>query len=307
MACFSPLQGYRSKVITKNGKRKVVFSVDMAIDTSRLFQVTVPCGQCVGCRLERSRQWAIRCMHEAQMYNSNCFISLTYATQHLPRNGSLEVRDFQLFMKRLRKRLGSGIRFYHCGEYGAKHGRPHYHACLFNYDFPDKVLFKEDNGNKLYRSKILEELWPYGHSSVGSVTFESAAYVARYIMKKVTGDAAAGHYVTVDLDGEILPIKPEYTTMSRRPGIGKSWYETYMSDVFPSDEVVVKGVKMRPPKFYDSQYELSHPDDFELLKVRRKRKASKHKADNTPDRLFVRETCVKAKLKLLPRNIDSEI
>ena len=118
------------------------------------------------------------------MYDDNCFITLTYSNQHIPADGSLDVRVFQKFMKRLRKRFGDGIRFYHCGEYGSLLGRPHYHACLFNFDFPDKYLWKENNGQKLYRSPSLEELWPYGYSSIGTVTFESAAYVARYILKR---------------------------------------------------------------------------------------------------------------------------
>ena len=297
MACFHPLQGYRSKYKTVNGKNAIVFSSSQGyIDKP----VSVPCGQCVGCRLERSRQWAIRCSHEADLYENNCFITLTYSDQNLPDDGSLHVEDFQKFMKRLRKFAGEGVRFYHCGEYGERFGRPHYHACIFNFDFNDKYFWRNSpSGFKLFRSDTLEKLWPFGHCEIGTVTFESAAYVARYIMKKVNGDMADEHYFD-PFTG--VYRKPEYTTMSRRPGIGKGWYDKFSSDVFPSDFVVVKGVKMRPPLFYDRQFEIEYPSDFEKIKLGRKLNAKKYVDNNTPDRLSVREQVQLAKLKRLPRN-----
>ncbi len=191
MACFGPLKGWPSKKLTPSGKRQVVFNISQAY-TDR--PVNIPCGQCIGCRLDKSKQWAIRCVHEASLYDNNSFITLTYNTEHLPEDRSLEVRVFQLFMKRLRKRFGTKIRFYACGEYGDQNGRPHYHACLFNHDFQDKKLWKrgKDPSLDLYRSADLEKLWPYGYSSIGEVTFQSAAYVARYIMKKITGPKGGG-------------------------------------------------------------------------------------------------------------------
>jgi len=309
MTCYFPMQGYRSKFLSERGKRKVVFNPKEALGTEKSFQVTVPCGQCVGCRLERSRQWAIRCMHEASLYEDNCFITLTYSNKYLPKDRSLDVSHFQKFMKRLRKRFGEGIRFFHCGEYGSKYGRPHFHAILFNFDFSDKYFWEDRKGFKLYRSPILEELWPFGHSSVGSATFESAAYVARYIMKKVTGDAADEHYWTsVDpVTGEVFKLKPEYTTMSRRPGIGKSWFERFGTDVFPKDEVVVRGKKLRPPKYYDSLYELYDPEDFERIKVRRKQNSRIFVSNNTPDRLDVRHKIKKIQTSRLVRNYEGDV
>ena len=246
MPCYSPIKGYRSKVLSPNGKRTIVFKPNLGfVDPP----VLVPCGQCCGCRLERSRQWAIRCTHEASLHENNCFITLTFNDDNLPSDKSLDVRHFQLFMKRLRKQFGSNIRYYHCGEYGEKFRRPHYHACIFNFDFPDKKIFKISNGHNLYTSVILSEIWPYGFSLIGDVTFQSAAYVARYIMKKVTGDLAKDHYEYIDPDtGEIINLKPEYTTMSRRPGLGKGWFEKYKSDVYPDDFVILNGKKMKPPK-----------------------------------------------------------
>jgi len=305
MPCFRPLVGYRSRHINQSGKRSIVFHRSQGFSD---LQVTVPCGQCVGCRLERSRQWAIRCAHEAQLHEKNCFITLTFNDANLPEDKSLDVRHFQLFMKRLRKRCGSGIRFYHCGEYGETYGRPHYHACLFNHDFQDKRIWKvTNNGDKLYRSKILEELWPYGYSSIGDVTFKSAAYVARYIMKKINGEEAEEHYRYIDPDtGEIFDRKPEYTTMSRRPGIGKGWLEKYQNDVYPGDYVVMNGKKMRPPKFYDDQYEIIQPDDMKEIKRQRKLNSKKHEENNTPERLAVREKIQKLKLEKLVRNHDKD-
>jgi hypothetical protein len=289
MSCFSPLQGWRSRTPNSSGKFGIVFDIKLA-NRFKPEVLSVPCGQCVGCRLERSRQWAIRCVHEASLHESNAFITLTFSDKYLPKDRSLDVRVFQRFMKRLRKAIGVPIRFYHCGEYGSKLGRPHYHAIIFGYGFPDKTVWQNRNGRDLFRSKLLEKCWKYGHSSVGSVTFESAAYVARYIMKKINGDAALDHYMDIDQDtGEVFMVKPEYTTMSRRPGIGKNWFLEYSSDVFPSDEVVMRGKKMRPPKYYDSLFEVLDPNEFVDIKKRRVKNAKKHSADQTPARLRVRE------------------
>lgn len=193
MPCYKPLDAWRPDSST--GSKKLIFSYNSKTCNSLTPHLQVPCGRCVGCRLERSRQWAIRCVHEASLHEKNCFITLTYNDENLPADQSLHYEPFQLFMKRLRKKYGSGIRFYMCGEYGEKLARPHFHACLFGHDFDDKKVWKKtDAGSVLYRSAELEKLWPFGYSSVGDVSFESAAYVARYIMKKITGEAAESHY-----------------------------------------------------------------------------------------------------------------
>lgn len=275
--------------------------------------MTIPCGGCLGCRLERSRQWAIRCIHEASLHAQNSFITLTYNDEHLPENNSLYKPHFQKWMKRLRKRYAhKTIRYYMCGEYGPKLGRPHFHVCLFGFDFDDKKRWKKTpHGDILYRSKKLEDLWTdpktgksMGYSSIGEVTFKSAAYVARYIMDKKTGEQALTHYNQIDPDtGEILSERrPEYTDMSRRPGIGKSWFEKYHTDVYPRDELYLRdGRILKPPKYYDTQFELMSPKEFELLKAKRKR-ASKHNAhNNTRDRLDVREEIQTIKASRLKR------
>lgn len=272
--------------------------------------VEVPCGQCIGCRLEKSRQWAVRCAHEASLYEKNCFLTLTYNDRHLPKDGSLHVDHFQKFMKRLRKAFpDQKIRFFHCGEYGEKFARPHYHACIFNFDFADKKLWrKTKDGNSLWTSETLEEIWGMGFCSIGDVTFESAAYVARYVTKKVTGKKALNHYNEINFDtGEILSERrPEYTTMSRRPGIGKPWLEKYSSDVYPDDFVLMDGKKIKPPKYYDSQFEIAYPSDFEKIKIERKKSGEKNAENNTRDRLDVRETIHKLKAKTLRRGYENE-
>ena len=199
------------------------------------------------------------------------------------------------------------MKFYHCGEYGEKNRRPHYHACLFGIDFEDKTLFKQKRGNDLYISDHLQELWPFGFSTIGEVTFESAAYCARYIMKKITGDGAEEHYQWIDTEtGEVHQLKPEYTTMSRNGGIGKEWMEKFKSDVYPTDEIIIRGRRMKPPRFYDSMYEHTDPEGWAKVSAKRKRTARSRAHDNTPERLKARERVQKARLKLLPRNLDED-
>jgi len=304
MPCYFPMQGFRSKTLTDNGKRKIVFSKNQGFED---LPVTLPCGQCIGCRLEHSRQWAIRCLHEASLHEHNCFLTLTFDDEHLPKSESLDVRDLQLFMKRLRKEYGKGIRFYACGEYGEKYYRPHYHLCLFNHDFHDKYLWKMSNDKPLYRSKSLEKIWPFGHSSIGEVTFESAAYCARYIMKKVTGDRAKKYYEWVDENGEVHQLKPEFTTQSRRPGLASGWLKKYLSDVYPDDFIIINGKKVRPPKFYDKHYEVMDPSKFQSTKKKRKTGLKKHAENNTRERLDVRRNIQELKLDRLKRSQDTEL
>ena len=200
MPCYHPLTAYRS------AQGDVVFCERGDIVAT----LQLPCGRCIGCRLERSRQWAVRILHETKSHRENCFLTLTYDEEHCPRNLSLDYSEFQRFMKRLRKKFrGKRIRFYMCGEYGEQFARPHFHACIFGLDFEDKVLFSSSGGNKLWTSATLDALWPFGFSSIGEVTFESAAYVARYCLKKVNGDLAKDHYSMVDLEtGEVYEKRP---------------------------------------------------------------------------------------------------
>lgn len=303
MVCYSPLSGFRSSTKNENGRRPVFFVRKRGREDGE--PVTLACGQCIGCRLERSRQWAVRCLHESKLYKENCFITLTYSREFMPNDRSLSVKDFQLFMKRLRKRFGKGIRFFHCGEYGPKLGRPHYHALIFNFDFPDKKPWdKNELGHEIFTSKILAELWGKGFTTLGALTFESAAYCARYALKKITGRQQIDHYAYVDAEtGEYWDRKPEYCTMSRRPGIGRGHLEKFLDDVYPSDFVIVNGKKARPPRFYDSIYEVMDPLGLEETKWNREVNAKKHDRNNTKERLKVREELTRIRVKQLKREI----
>ncbi len=290
MPCYSPLDGYRSSVVNASGKRSVTFDIHEGFVDRK---VTVPCGQCIGCRLEKSRQWAMRCMHEASLYDDNCFITLTYDDESLPSRGSLDRAAYPKFMKRLRKRFShERIRYYHCGEYGDQFGRPHYHSLLFGFDFPDKVPWTMRGDHRVWRSPELERLWPHGASEVGAVSFESAAYVARYVTKKVTGEPAAKHY-----DGR----EPEYATMSRRPGIGRAWYEQFRCEVYASDSVVVRGKEMKPPRYYDGMHELANPE--EMASVKAARRKAQDIDEQRSSRLLVRRTVAEAGLLNSTRSV----
>lgn len=297
MPCYRPLKAYR----TINGQIVFRDTTGHAIERA----LSLPCGQCIGCRLQRSAVWALRCVHEAKMYERNCFITLTYNDSCLPDNGSLRVDDWQRFMKRLKERVRysgdlSKIRFYMCGEYGEKFGRPHYHACLFNYDFPDKK-YKRYNalGDKIYTSELLDDVWKLsdpGVCEIGSVSMQSAGYVARYIMKKILGPDAVAYY------GDRLP---EFTNMSK--GIGKAWFEKNRRDVFPSDFLVHDGVKLSVPRYYDGLYELSFPDAFLSVKHARMRKngnALVLRDDDKDRRLKVRETVTTSRVSRLKKEMD---
>jgi uncharacterized protein YlaI len=257
--------------------------------------------------MDRAKMWAIRCMHEASMHEKNCFITLTFNDDHLPMDGSLNYRDFQLFMKRLRKRFPNrNIRFYMCGEYGERDARPHFHALLFNFDFEDRTVWKKtESGSIIYRSAALEELWSFGYSSIGDVTLQSAGYVARYVMKKMTGDFAKRWYERVNPHtGELTRLTPEFNRMSLKPGIAQAWFDKFYADVYPQDAVVLEGGrKMKPPKFYDLKYEKLDPYRYEEVKMERVLRALSRPRDDSPERLAVKEEVLAAQIKKLERSL----
>jgi len=312
MPCYKPLTAfYSSRINKKSGKRSLVFNVDDALVP---VEIPVACGRCIGCRLDRSMMWALRCVNEASLYEDNCFITLTFNEENLDKQRTLMVADFQKFMKRLRKKISpQNVRFFHCGEYGPKFSRPHHHACLFGYDFPDKVFLTEKQGNKLYASAILAELWPYGFHTIGAVTFDSAAYVARYVLKKWSEENLKGEelYKSMKIlsNKEQAAIyyqgrKPEYVTMSRRPGIGTEWFKKYSTDIYPSGFALLNGKKVKPPKFYDSKYEIDNPLQFATIKGQRMTSAQVN-PHNSRRRLNEREEYRKQCSKVLSRGYEN--
>lgn len=250
----------------------------------------VRCGQCRGCRLEYSRQWAVRIMHEASMHEQNVFVTLTYKEDP----HSLRYGDYQMFMRRLRKARGYA-RFFCCGEYGEENGRPHFHAVLFGVGFHDgQYIGKSESGCKLYRSESLSELWKLGHASYGTVTFESAAYCARYVFKKITGDGAVAHY------GDKVP---EFARMSLRPGIGARWLNKFWTDVFPGGKVVSRDFVSNAPRYYRKKFAERFPEEARRISLAQQEVMLEKIEDNLPQRLEAKLAVTNARLSMLKRKL----
>lgn len=290
MPCYHPLKGFpvgltandkvKYRITSFNTHHVEIRSDGSSVDCPSDFvspysrkvvtdYVEIPCGRCIGCRLQYSRQWADRCMMELSYHKSSYFVTLTYDPEHLPTSefideetalvseiGTLEKRDFQLFMKKLRNHLpDQKLRYFVAGEYGSN-GRPHYHAIIFGLELDDLVLYKKNaQGDKLFTSKLLTDLWSRGIVVLGDVTWESCAYTARYIMKKQFGKGAEIY--------KKFNIEPEFTLMSRKPGIAKQFYLD--NSVYDSDFITMStpngGIKFKPPRYFDKLYEIDYPEE----------------------------------------------
>lgn len=292
MSCYHPLRGVVTG-LNENGKKRISIlkSNDIEKNISGLDgieYITLPCGQCIGCRLDRSRSWADRCMLEASYHEKNSFITLTYDDEHLPEPRPiidtdgviigfspfhpLVKKDFQDFMKRLRYYLNDNkIRYFACGEYGSTTFRPHYHCIIFGYDFSEDRTFYKFNFDRspLYNSDILSRSWRNGFSVVGNCTWNSCAYVARYCLKKSYGK-----------DSDIyskLNYEPEFTLMSRNPGIAFNYYEDHKNDIYKNDEFFLtlpdRSLKLRPSRYYDKLYDFDNPSDMDRIRDLRKSRA----------------------------------
>lgn len=276
-----------------------------------LFQkdsVVVPCGQCIGCRLEYSRQWANRCMLELQYHDSAYFITLTYNDLHVPTHWypdpdtgeafpslSLLKRDLQLFFKRLRKAHSDDhIRYYAAGEYGSTTLRPHYHAIVFGLHLDDlrpassvksgfDLPCRSAHGYQYYVSDDLQRCWsvssnpnahnqfdsgsfePIGFVLVGKVTWETCAYTARYVTKKLTGNARSYY--------DMFNIAEPFTLASNKPGLARQYYDDH-PDLYEHEYINVAtesgGRKFRPPKYYDKLFDLEYPDKMAKIKESRR-------------------------------------
>lgn len=307
MVCYHPLAAWQSKAPKPNGNKSIIFGAPAPARLNDYEPINLPCGQCVGCRLDRSRQWAIRCVHEAKYHAANSFLTLTYDNAHVPWSSitgeqTLCKRDLQLFFKRLRKAIyPTKVRYFACGEYGDTTNRPHYHVILFGYDFSDsRVVHQVTPSGILWRSDKLNEIWGNGHCVIANVTFDTCAYTARYILKKTTGEAAKERY-----EG----IEPEFTAMSRRPGIAYQWFEDYKNDVYPYDRVVLiddeKARVFRPPKYYDKLYDLECPDVMAEIKERRIEKAKSKEAElYDANRMLAKEQFKLQQINKLKRSVD---
>lgn len=277
MTCFTPIRAFRGD------GGKVVFSARAGFSDR---PINLPCGKCIGCRVKKAQEWALRCSHEASLYDHNCFLTLTYAPERLPKDLSLDKTHWQNFVKRWRKELAASacvcpvgtetcrckvLRYLHCGEYGPRTFRPHYHAVVFGQDFhEDRVLFEDRGANSLYHSRTLDRLWSHGLCTIGSVNKTTAEYVARYTLKKARVDWQDGSYRRLDPEtGEEWFVEPEYATMSRRPGIGAAWYDKFKGDLFPSDECVADGRVHGVPRFYSKRLEAEDAEMYSRVKRKR--------------------------------------
>lgn len=302
MPCYRPLKGYRSAQRNPSGKRSIIFSGNPK-ECYKDQPVTLPCGNCPGCREQHARKWALRITHETQLHEYNSFLTLTYNEGNLPKDGGLHVEDFQKFLKKLRIKIkrskyndpvyglfktAPSPRYFHCGEYGDKRSRPHYHACLFGFDFLDKSPSGQRDGNIYYSSAELDSLWGHGFATIGNLEYASALYVARYTTKKLRGEQMEYEYIDEET-GEILQRKPEYATMSRRPGIGKLYFEKYKNDFFPDDFVLLNGQKQKVPKYYDQLLERESASEYAKVKAKRQVQAERQTENNTWPRLKDRE------------------
>lgn len=295
MPCFRPKRAMRVvNALTGERRKTLCFGSAPPIGYVCSEVLALPCSECEYCMMQRSKDWALRMVHELQSHSRACFITLTYDDTNLPSNGSLVKRDFQLFMKRLRKEFKDvTIRFYHCGEYGSRFLRPHYHAILYGVDFDDRVFFSKKCDKTTYVSPTLQRLWPAGFSTVSDVTLESCAYVARYCMKKIhrASDCRRG-------------VQPEYSTMSLKPAIGHEWYHKFKDDLFPKDFVTHLGRMYRVPRFYCSLYEHENPDAMSVIKQKRRELVLNNKVAFDTDSLQACEITLKSKLKKLHRELD---
>lgn len=315
MVCTSPkIVSYTVDPVTN--KKSIFFSKGLAqaflegrfVDADDVMRLN--CGQCVNCRLARSREWATRCVNESRMHEQNCFITLTYDDENLPVRKSLELDDIQSFVKRLKYKFRDRkIRQLYSGEYGDLTFRPHYHAILFGIDFShDRKLWKIKDGFRYYNSQSLSELWTFGNAVIGDFCFDTAAYVARYCMKKVNGVRAHAHYRRVDESGDEYFLKSEFAHASNRPGIGAKWFERYgKTDVLAYDRVCVDRGDNRgyskPPRYYDKLFERQDPEAYAAMKKQRVIDASDN-SDDSFRRLQARAECTRLRIQSLVRDVE---
>lgn len=315
--------------------------------------MTIRCGNCIGCMIDDSRDWAARCMHEAKLHTHNCFITLTFNDEHLPPTPSLDHRTFQTFIKRLREnalsketavlrqlvradrtnlsttntkapppqnahsvppegeptpdaRMRAVIRYHMCGEYGPLNSRQHYHANMFGINFADRKYYKTtEAGYRLEKSETLDKIWGNGYASIGQLTWETAAYTARYNMKKAGEKNKKWEIINLET-GEIIIREPEYQRMSRNPGIGKNWIKQFKTDVYPRGTILINGHESTTPRFYDDYYKTLDEDAYNKLKSLRQHEQGKRPVDITKSRLEAEETVTRAKLHFLKRQGNFE-
>lgn len=284
MACYKPIQGWR------RADGAVTFKLKDAIHSSARAEVS--CGRCIGCRLARSASWGARILAELRSWpTDSSFVTFTYDDEHLPDGGTLRPRDMTLFLKRLRKFLGSQpLRYFYAGEYGSQTRRPHYHAILFGYMPSDLVVYKQTGFGPIWSSRSLDSIWQLGSVKVAQVMFESAAYVASYTLDKLFGDAADLVYGN--------GWHPEFARMSRRPGLGLgACFDAFKAEQYlDTDQISIGPGRAIPlPRYFLECLRNFDPVQYERLKLRRKF-AGANSPHNTRERLHAREQVALARV-----------
>lgn len=243
----------------------------------------IPCGRCISCRLAYSREWANRMTIESLVFDEDCnfFLTLTYDNEHVPINDqallTARLDDVSSFMKRLRRYYEytfnhTNIRFFSSSEYGSQTLRPHYHASLYNCPISDlKEIATNFRGDPLYSSDLINKIWGKGFVVIGKFAWNTAAYTARYIVKKLKGDAA--------LEYSVFGLEPETTRMSRKPGIGIEFLmDKDLLEIYVNDEIVLPSVggkcnAVKPPKIFDKKLEAIDPIRYAKIKSQRSKAA----------------------------------
>lgn len=296
MSCNKPLIAFQNIEKNERGKRSISFSPN-----GNSVPTALPCGQCMGCRLDKARSWAIRLHLEGLQHEESCFITLTYSEENIPYGNSLVPEDLSRFIKRLRKHCGdSRIRYYGVGEYGGSTERPHYHAIVYGYNFPDRKRFIDRGHYTIDNSAILARIWPFGHATVQNNSIECAAYVSKYAIKKITGEKASSWYEKIDSEtGEVYSRVPEFSRMSRRPGIGHKWLLKYYKDLYPKGYITDgKGVKIPPPEYFNKMYEKWYPEEMEKFRDSKREENFRRYMEANTERMEAREIIQQANYKI---------
>jgi len=293
MTCFFPKDAWRV-YFPEYGHTSILFRVTDA-QKAVSENLPIPCRQCIGCRLDYSRQMSVRIMHEAQFHEQNSFITLTFSDRYLPSDGSIRKTHLQNFHKSLRHQISPRkYRHYSVGEYGDKYARPHYHAIIFGTSFPDRQKLRFQNGEWLHSSEQLSKSWTYGTATVQDLILGRATYITGYVTKKLNGDHVAKY------KGK----HPEFALMSNQPGLGNAWFHKYYTDLYPSDFVIIDGKRFPMPPYYDKLYLELDEEAQHDVKDWRVYNALQNPKDRTPERLATRERFAQLNADRLKRNLE---
>lgn len=296
MSCYHPLRAFWTGEYTANGKKEYivgdnvdhiefyngswhkVFSQEIFKSTPIREYIEVPCGHCIGCKLDYAKTWADRCVMELDYHQDNYYLTFTYDDDHLPtvtyedEDGvyhgpfpTLHYRDMTLFIKRLRKNLKlEDFRYFYCGEYGEDTERPHYHMIAYGLPISDLQFLKQNkHGDPLYFSETLSKIWDKGFVTIGEVNWKSCRYVAGYVQKKAMDPTEA--YRLYDLTGRVRPR----TRMSTKPAIGRRFYEDHKEELYKLDHITIKGIEIRPSRYFDKLLDSEDPDLLASIKERK--------------------------------------